>query len=101
MPHLNKFKTKVNMKNKTSILVGTRHFFFALLATVFCSCGGSTDKDLCLKSVKTKFPNAKVYAVFEGSCTEFVVIDSINVYSVKTLNLSNPNISEIKVLERK
>lgn len=53
------------------------------------------------KKRKKKFPNAKVYTAFEGSCTEFVVIDSINVYSVKTLNLSNPDISEIKVLERK
>ena len=26
------------MKNKTSILVGTRHFFYALLAVVFISC---------------------------------------------------------------
>jgi hypothetical protein len=33
------FKTKVNMKNKTSILVGTRHFFYALLvAVIFCGC---------------------------------------------------------------
>ena len=28
------------MKNKTSILVGTRHFFYALLvAVIFCGCG--------------------------------------------------------------
>ena len=28
------------MKNRTSILVGTRHFFYALLvAVVFCGCG--------------------------------------------------------------
>jgi len=29
------FKTKVNMKNRTSILVGTRHFFYALLGAVY------------------------------------------------------------------
>jgi len=28
------------MKNKTSILVGARHFFYALLvAVIFCGCG--------------------------------------------------------------
>jgi len=37
------FKTKVNMKNKTSILVGTRHLFSALLvAVLFCGCNEST-----------------------------------------------------------
>ena len=33
------------MKNKTSILVGTRHFFYALLvAVIFCGCGNETTK---------------------------------------------------------
>jgi predicted small secreted protein len=30
------------MKNKTSILVGTRHFFYALLvAVIFCGCNAT------------------------------------------------------------
>ena len=34
------------MKNKTSILVGTRHFFYALLvAVIFCGCKESTVKE--------------------------------------------------------
>jgi hypothetical protein len=33
------------MKNKTSILVGTRHFFYALLvAVIFCGCEQSPKK---------------------------------------------------------
>ena len=34
------------MKNKTSILVKTRHFFYALLvAVIFCGCEESTVKE--------------------------------------------------------
>jgi hypothetical protein len=41
-----KLKTKVNMKNKTSILVGTRHFFYALLvAVIFCGCEAQKEID--------------------------------------------------------
>ena len=33
------------MKNKTSILVGTRHFFYALLvAVIFCGCESDNPK---------------------------------------------------------
>jgi hypothetical protein len=33
------------MKNKTSILVGTRHFFYALLVgVIFCGCGSSNSE---------------------------------------------------------
>ena len=41
---MKRFKTKVNMKNKTSILVGTRHFFYALLAVFFSSCSQGVNK---------------------------------------------------------
>ena len=42
------------MKNKTSILVGTRHFFYALLvAVIFCGCGnGTTAKEQPIKQTK-------------------------------------------------
>ena len=42
------------MKNKTSILVGTRHFFYALLvAVIFCGCGnGTTAKEQPIEQTK-------------------------------------------------
>jgi hypothetical protein len=96
------FKTKVDMKNKTSILVGTRHFFYALLATVlFSSCGGSTDKEACLSNVKEMFPKAKVYIPFDGSNSTFIVIDSVNVYMVKTMSLTSPKVTDVEVLRSK
>ena len=87
------------MKNRTSILVGTRHFFYALLATVlFSSCGGSTDKEACLYNVKEMFPKAKVYVPFEGSSTTFIVIDSVNVYVVRTMSSTSPRVTDVVVL---
>lgn len=89
------------MKNKTSILVGTRHFFYALLATVLLySCGG-TDKEACLNNVKEMFPKSKVYIPFEGSNTTFIVIDSVNVYMVKTMSLTSPKVTDVVVLRSK
>ena len=90
------------MKNKTSILVGTRYFFYTLLATVlFSSCGGSTNKEACLNNVKKMFPKSKVYIPFEGSNTTFVVIDSVNVYMVKTMSLTSPKVTDVVVLHSK
>lgn len=96
------YKTKVNMKNRTSILAVTRHFFYALIATVLLSsCYDGTDKEACLSNVKEMFPNAKVYVPIQGSNSRFVVIDSINVYMVYTWSLTSPKITDVVLLHSK
>lgn len=52
------------MKNKTSILVGTRHFFYALLvAVIFCGCDSTVSKN----------PTGER---FFGSDIEVLIVDS-------------------------
>lgn len=47
------------MKNKTSILAETRHFFYALLvAVIFCGCGNETTK-------KGLTPIDKIYPIID------------------------------------
>jgi hypothetical protein len=44
------------MKNKTSILVGTRHFFYALLvAVIFCGCGNVDSNRVQKETLESKF----------------------------------------------
>jgi hypothetical protein len=77
------FKTKVNMKNKTSILVGTRHFFYALLvAVIFCGCGNETTKQETVTVEENKGRiiydygwNTKV-RVFEVDSCEYIGFDA-------------------------
>jgi hypothetical protein len=76
-----------------------RYFFYTLLIIpVLSSCGGSTNKDACLRSVKEMFPNATVYAPFEGSNYTFFVADSVNFYMVKTMSLTSPKVTNVVVL---
>jgi hypothetical protein len=49
------------MKNKTSILVGTRHFFYALLAVFFSSCSQGVNK--CVSGSLPSVDEAGVMAV--------------------------------------
>lgn len=86
------------MKNKKTILVGL--FYVLLTIVLFSSCAG-TDKEACLSSVKEMFPKAKVFTPFDGSNTSFIVIDSINVYMVKTLSLTSPQVTDVILLRSK
>ena len=89
------------MKTKFRLPKKIRYFLYTLLATfLFTSCGGSLDEEKCLVSVQEKFPNAEIYSKYEGS-TMYVVIDSVNVYLVKTLSLSSPKVTDVFVLQRK
>jgi hypothetical protein len=86
------------MKNKTSILVGTRHFFYALLACVFLSLSSCDETDRIHRTEPSVFVVIKAYQR-EGmsemmyykielpdqtklGSTSFVMCDSINKYKV-------------------
>lgn len=44
------------MKNKTSILVGTQHFFYALLvAVIFCGCGNVDSSRVQKETIESEF----------------------------------------------
>lgn len=90
------------MKKRTSILVGTRYFFFTLLISfLLSSCGGSLQKDECLKSVKQMFPNGDVYSQHEGSYLRFVVIDhDSNIYNVETTSITSPKVTRVERLKK-
>ena len=71
-----KFKTNVNMKNKTSILVGTRHFFYALLvAVIFCGCGNVDSNRVQKETLESEF----------GAGISVMTIDSCEYVWVKTI----------------
>lgn len=71
-----------------------------LFAFLLTSCNGSSDESKCLQSVKEKFPNGKIYTKYDGGFT-FVVVDSVNIYLVKTLSVLSPKVTNVHILERK
>lgn len=72
------------------ILVG-----FSIL---FCSCGSdATNKDKCYEKVQAAFPNSKIYYSYDDKYT-FVVVDYNGVKIVETLNITNDDISSVKIL---
>lgn len=72
--------------------------FAVLLAVLFLvSCGKGADESKCLESVKTIFPNSKIYK-HPDLRYSFYVIDSTGIKIVTTLNWSNANISGITQL---
>ena len=87
------------MESRASILSVVRHLFYAMLIVVlFSSCGSGFDEDACLASVKKEFPNAKVYVPFDGSFSTFIVIDSVNVYNVETMNATSSKVTKVEIL---
>lgn len=63
------------MKNKTSILVGTRHFFYALLvAVIFCGCEGNVK------------PTSTPYILDGGLGVKIFVIDSCEYIKIEAGN---------------
>jgi hypothetical protein len=68
-----------------------------IIAVAFIGCEGANDKTKCLESVKVAFPNSKIYT--NGAYT-FMVIDSVNVFEVNTLNLTDANISNISAYKK-
>ncbi len=64
------------------------------------SCGNSLDKEKCFQSVKSRYPNSKIYSYPNGSNLRFVVIDSSGVKLVKTNSLLSPKITDITILEQ-
>jgi len=92
------------MKNKFKIqlVTVTRYFFYTLLITLsLSSCNGGFNPNACLSSVKEMFPDADVYAPLGGSINTFVVIDSTNVYMVKTMSLTSPDVTDVIILQKK
>jgi hypothetical protein len=69
-----------------------------VVTSLFTACG--LDKQKCLESVKQTFPDKQVYTESGGSCSYFVVRDSINIYSVVTMGLFSPRVTGIKLLTR-
>jgi len=67
------------------------------LVVLLFSCNGADDPKLCLEQVKKTFPNSTIYS---KSSFVFYVSDSNGVKEVSTLNLSNPEISNIKFLQK-
>jgi hypothetical protein len=69
-------------------------YFFIIVILLLTSCGGFS-KNACLSSVKKMFPDAKVYAPFQGSALNFIVIDSTNIYLVQTASLNSANVTKV------
>lgn len=60
------------MKNKTSIIEGTRHLFYALLvAVIFCGCQQET-----VNKVEHFYGDSKATEIFNGVNYQIVEIDS-------------------------
>lgn len=63
------------MKNRTSILVGTRHFFYALLvAVIFCGCEARSNSkqqnqnsDMFAFGIKTVEHDSCEYVIFKDN----------------------------------
>lgn len=62
------------------------------------SCGDATDENKCLENVKKTFPNAKIYKSYDSKY-DFIVIDSLSIKYVETMNLSNANVSDVMIFE--
>jgi len=88
------FKTKVNMKTKTSILALTKAFFILLVSCCLFSCNNATDENKCLENIRKVYPNSKIYKDPE-KVFSFYVVDSTGMRKVTTLNLSNADIDGI------
>lgn len=73
-------------------------FLFISLIITLSSCGDVKNPEKCLESVRRTFPNSKIYRE-PGTRFTFLVIDSIGVRKVKTANISNTYISDIKEYE--
>lgn len=65
------------MKNRTSILVGTRHFFYALLSAVLLSSCESIDNSRCMSTVQKAYPKATVFPLPDKDY-RYIVVDSCN-----------------------
>ena len=63
------------------------------LLAMLCGCGEGLDKYKCQKSVEKMFPNAKVWRV--GNGFSFVVEDSLHLYYVETMNMSDANVTDV------
>ena len=64
------------MKNKTSILVGTRHFFYALLvAVIFCGC---KSKNVTVEETITTINGRKMKIYTIDSCEYIGTIHGSN-----------------------
>lgn len=85
------------MKNRILILVGTWHFFYALLACVlFSSCDiGKLQDDLeCKTSVEKEFPKAINIIQPTGEKFRWLVLDAdSSLWYVETMNNFNTNVS--------
>lgn len=76
-------------------------FGILLMSVLILSCGDSLNKEACLRSVQEAFPRGRVYTLKEGSVEDFVVIDSTNVYMVKTSSVVSSEITRVIPLFRK
>lgn len=59
---------------------------------MLCGCEGN-NRYKCQQSVEKMFPNAKVWRVDNGF--RFVVEDSLHLYYVETMNISDANVSDV------
>jgi hypothetical protein len=72
-----------------------------LVAVVLLTACKATDKDACLQVVKDRFPKAEIYVRPNGSCFNFVVIDSLFIYHVQTDGFFKARIDAVDILVRK
>jgi hypothetical protein len=69
-----------------------------LITLISCS-RDALNYDKCLEEVKREFPKAKIYNAIGFSKYKFVVVDSINLYLIETMNISDAKISYIYYLK--
>lgn len=75
-------------------------FILLIVGLLMVSCGDANNPDVCLQNVKDAFPNCIIYKDNEKSFT-FYVNDTVykRMFIVKTLNLTDAQISEVVVLK--
>ncbi len=81
---------KLKFTTKTAIALS------ALLCAVLAGCNGAMDDQKCFQSVKKVFPKSKIYS-FPDTKFTFLVIDSVGIKKVKTMNMTDTNISDIEI----
>lgn len=90
------FKTKFNMKTKTSILALTKAFFILLVSGwLFSSCddNGAADTLKCYEQVQKKYPKSTIFPLPKDKY-KYVVVDSIgNIMYVETMDGKSPNVT--------
>lgn len=70
------------------------------LSLTLNSCSSDAlNVNLCKENIKKQFPNCQILSSPNWNRFKFIVKDSLNIYEVETMNLTNSEISQINILK--